>query len=552
MTLSIKLCIHGVNEKFCVKCASAPRKLSALSDDQKEAVDKILGNQGCIFFLTGPAGCGKTFVVNHLRHSVPGCSVCAMTGVAAQLIDGRTAHSFLGMRFPMSDMEREAAEKNGRQWILSQAKTPVQRIQRCRMLIIDEISMANVEFMQLMIERFRTAFMRPADWPKVVLVGDFLQLPPAGGERIFMSEAWQSKVWVIRLSQQHRQADPEFLSALNDVRVGKVSDKTRKLFESRIVPELPSDCVHLHSHNVEVDNKNNARLAELPGDPIQFNWKITVNDKIDPEEDVVRVEEAIERAKKQSRLSEAIFLKPDSRVLLLNNDQEGRWVNGSTGTIQKIDPELIKIKLDRGGVVDAERFEEDLLDGTVSIGKISQFPLRLAWAMTIHKAQGMTLDRVGIDLADHFSTGQTYVALSRCKYLETLHLVGKLPDVVMADQQAMAYCEAEHPPPSHWVQPPPAKLEPGGLIIDEHVLMRAIPKKAPNKVVCALLGVPFPLKAGWRERVLGKVLSPAQAAKLEEYIRRIGKGETFNGFAGEVFLASPLRKSDQPSLFKIE
>lgn len=516
--MSIKLCVHGINERYCVSCPKKNQR--SLSEDQQAAVETILKNKGCFFFLTGPAGSGKSFVISHLKDTVPGCEVVAMTGVAAQLIDGRTAHSFLGMRLPMNDQEREYAVEQKKDWILSIGRTVIQRIESCRMLIIDEISMANVEFLQLMIERFRGIYRHHSQWPKIVMVGDFLQLPPTKGDKVFPSPVWREKVWVIKLTQQHRQEDPEFLTALNEVRTGNLSDKTKALFSSRIIDKLPADCVHLHAYNADVDNHNNLMLSSLPGEEVAVDWHIIPNeDKIDVdrENDQMRLSTAIERARKQSRLSDRLYLKEDAKIVLLTNESTGKWVNGSCGTVVSIYEDNITVRLFRNGdLVDVPRYEEDLLDGPISIGKISQFPIRLAFALSIHKSQGMTLDTVGVDLNDHFSPGQTYVALSRCRYLETLYLTGTLPDKLLVDEEALTYIEAEHPIPSHSCDE--VNFEPGSLIVDLDILRKAVPKGVVNRKVCGILGIHYPAKAGWRERLVGTILPPTKARLLEEHI----------------------------------
>lgn len=418
-----KLCPHGVNVKFCTTCKTKVSKvLKTLSPDQKAAIDEIMNGYGP-FFLTGPGGSGKTFVIQHLQQMIPESIVCAMTGIAAQLIDARTAHSMLGIHPTFGVNVYSKANK---------------RLKNCELLIIDEISMGSEQFLNQMDQRFGYAHNEP----KIVFVGDFLQLPPVDGKKIFNSPEWQSRIKILKLSQQHRQYDNEFISALNEIRIGKLSDKSKALFQTRKVDKLPNDCVHLMARKRDVEQGNLERLEQIQKPAHAFTRQenrclFGLKDKKEEE----RLVQATDRALKDCRYPQTLQLKEDARIVLLTNAEE--WVNGSTGSIVSISEDVIEVKLDLGGrIVKVERTEEELTDEDNQVlCKVRQFPILLAWAMTIHKAQGMTLDRVGIDLRGHFETGQTYVALSRCRNLDGLYLVGDL-NQIMVDLEAIAYLES--------------------------------------------------------------------------------------------------------------
>ena len=146
------------------------------------------------------------------------------------------------------------------------------------------------------------------------------------------------------------------------------------------------------------------------------------------------------RSKDSPKLVEKLRLKEGARVMLLTNDRNNQWVNGSTGEILTIRDDFVTVRLDRANaIVDVPRTEEDLLYGSKVIGTVSQFAIRVAYASTIHKSQGLTLDRVGINMSDHFDCGMTYVALSRCRYLNGLFLCGKFPDSIQVDRQALEF-----------------------------------------------------------------------------------------------------------------
>jgi len=465
----IDLCPHGINKKFCDHCRPKKKKKdkikfegAQLSPDQVEAINTILSERGP-FFLTGQAGSGKSFVVRYLKEAVEDCVTCAMAGVAAQLIASRTAHSFLGI-IPVDDWLRKKRHSAGQPNPAYYLKTPkisekTGRLQRdwanvnvakTRMIIIDEISMASAEFVQWLVARFKKACGDNVEsrkrWPKLVIVGDLLQLPPPEGERIFTNAGFE-KFKVIQLVQQHRQADAAdkaFLTALNEIRVGVLSEQTKELFKQRVVDTLPTNCTHLHAKNANVNETNLKRLSELPGDSINISWQIELLDSIDEDRDEYMIDTALEyaRTKDSPKLVPLLTLKVGARVLLLTNDSADRWVNGSTGEVLGIDSEFVTVRLDRkGDIVDVPRAEEEMHFGDKKLGVIRQFPMKLGWALTIHKAQGMSMDKVGINLSDHFDCGMTYVALSRCRYFDGLFLCGRFPDEIYVDHEALEFLE---------------------------------------------------------------------------------------------------------------
>lgn len=393
----------------------------ALSEDQQEAVDSILEEDGP-FFLTGPAGSGKSHVINYLRANVDDCVVTAMTGVAAQLIGGRTLHAFAGIH-PLYGVVKSNLTNS--------------RVQKCELLIIDEISMASVEVMEQLHERFEYA----EHFPKLVMVGDFLQLPPVDGEKLFDTEDWKYCI-TLKLTGQHRQQDKDFIDVLNDIRVGKMTDAVKEFIKDRQVAELPDDCTHLMAYRNSVHKRNMEKLTELPGqmrksimevmppsEPLKSSKRKRKTPRTPTKEELSR-----------TRFEDVLLLKEKARVVMLTNERHGRWVNGSGGEVVSIQKGEVRVRLNGGNVVSVTKECESILNGNGDeICKIYQYPVKLAWALTIHKAQGLTLDRVGVDLNGHFETGQTYVALSRCRTKEGLYLVGSI-DEIMVDESALKYC----------------------------------------------------------------------------------------------------------------
>lgn len=388
--------------------------MNTLSADQREAVETILQDDGP-FFLTGEAGSGKTFVINHLRHRAGNCVVTAMTGTAAQLVCGRTLHSFASIH-PVYGVVR--------------SKKANDRVRNCDLLIIDEISMASDEVLRQLRKRFEYA----GHFPKLLMVGDFLQLPPVEGEKLFESPSWRECTRLV-LTHQHRQVDISFISALNDLRTGDMSQRVRALIAERSFRSLPDDCVHLMAYRSSARARNREKLRELPGSAFTSVMEVCppkrLSKRAKPKKPTMG---QISRA----RFVDTLVLKVGARVVLLTNDPAHRWVNGSTGEVSEISGSIM-VQLDNGKAVSVGMASEDLLDGDGKIiCTIKQYPLQLAWALTIHKGQGMTMDRVGVDLNGHFETGQTYVALSRCRTKEGLFLTGNLERVIV-DEKALRY-----------------------------------------------------------------------------------------------------------------
>lgn len=386
-----------------------------LSEDQREAAKLIDDNEGP-FFLTGPAGCGKSFLIEHLRQRRR-VSVCATTGIAAQLIRGRTIHSFCGIHPNLGVFESYTAN---------------QRVRNTDILIIDEVSMASSELLNQIIQRFEIA----EHWPKIVTVGDLLQLPPVSGGYVYENPMWDT-FKVIRLTTIHRQQDKSFVDALNDLRVGNVSQRVLQLVEERRVDSLPTDCTQLYPHKATVEDVNLLRLGELSGEEKRFEWDVVKWHKYKDEQ---KNKEAFEKTAAKARFPRMLSVKVGARVCMLNNEQTGLWVNGSTGKIIDIVQDRIDVELDSGCRVKIWPMEEQVYaaDEEPSL-VVKQYPMMLAWALTAHKSQGMTLDRVGIDLTNHFAPGMTYVALSRCKTKEGLHLIGKMSPIKV-DARALAIC----------------------------------------------------------------------------------------------------------------
>jgi ATP-dependent exoDNAse (exonuclease V) alpha subunit len=389
---------------------------------------------GASVFLTGEPGSGKSHVaaryVSYLRREAVAVSITASTGIAAAQLGGTTVHAWsgIGTRSQITRADLDAISKNRR---------VTDRIKKARVLIIDEVSMLSGQ--TLLAVAGVCQFVRKSNAPfgglQIVLVGDFFQLPPimrrderGGPETESQDEAdnspfaYASRAWrdlspsVCYLTEQHRQTDAEFSSLLAAIRSNRCGKPDLNLLASRRLTQdgLPRSVTRLFTHNMDVDRINQAELVKLPGDVKSFEMSST-GDKL-----------LAEGLKRGCLSPERLDLKQGAVVMFTKNDPEGRYVNGTLGVVSGFDREdgnpIVLTK--SGSAVFTKRAEWKVAeDETVRAG-IEQIPLRLAWAITVHKSQGMSLDAAVIDLSHAFEYGQGYVALSRVRSLSGLHLLG--------------------------------------------------------------------------------------------------------------------------------
>lgn len=370
--------------------------------------------------LTGPAGAGKTFVLNQFiklaKHKGKHVSVTATTGLAATHLGGSTIHSWAGIGVQDS-LPSGFAEHitKGRREIIE--KTDV--------LIIDEISMLHDFRLDMVDEVCR--LVRKVDEPfggiQLIMSGDFFQLPPinrgdsrAGGF-VVNSQVWQELDPVIcYLQEQHRQDDEALLDILSAIRAGEVRRHHAEtlLARAEVYPDELEVLTELHTVNVDVDSMNAAKLAEIEGDEITYSQTTTGS------------ENYVESLQRSVLAPAALKVKKSALVMAVKNSSERKYVNGSLGTVIGFEPytEYPIVKFKNGKVVSMAPDTWELRDGDIKRASISQIPLRLAWAITVHKSQGMTLDAARIDLRKAFVEGMGYVALSRVKNLNNLYLTG--------------------------------------------------------------------------------------------------------------------------------
>lgn len=385
-----------------------------LSDDQQNAFNTIIAESGP-FFVTGKAGTGKSALIRYMKSSHK-VRCAAYTGLAAQNIGGSTLHSLFGL----SPQSRSINPSN--------IVTLGGRLSGFDFLVIDEISMVPSWLFDLIYKALKTINFRG----KLVLVGDFLQLQPVDGRMAFTSNNW-SAIKKIELTEQHRQNNIDFLRVLDEIRFGNFTEDVAGFIASKIVNNLPDDCVNLISVKKTVEAINEMRVQQLPGELYIHKSKL-IHTIVDQQKTNYFLENTV-------RFPSLLKLKVGARIVMLKNDPDKLFVNGTLGRILDIDKayDCILVRADAGYDFRVGVTREDIIDADERIVlSHEQYPLQLAYAMTIHKSQGMTLEKVGVDLTNHFSGGMTYVAISRAKSPEGISFVGRLYDLKV-NQEAMRY-----------------------------------------------------------------------------------------------------------------
>lgn len=388
---------------------------SQLTQEQQWALNALNGTQNV--FLTGEAGAGKSFVIRHFRKSLNDkvFPTLASTGAAAVLVGGRTFHSFFGLGI----LEGGAAATLER--VLGDRRV-VRRINKIDGFIVDEVSMLSAEVLAVAEKLCRLIRENEEPWGglKVVMVGDFAQLPPVtkwGQKRYW---AFESRAWLgsgfenIYLTENHRTDESQFLQALNEVRVGQLTESSVEFLNSRVVSHEEATVfgTRLFPKVNQTQQYNLKRLEELSGETKEFDSIFSGPAR------------TVDRLKKVAPLPETIFLKKDCYVMIRVNDPRKRWVNGTTGYVRGFDEDGLEIELETGRTITLEKMTFSLLDADGKVAAaVTNFPISLAYAITIHKAQGLTLSQSYIDLCGLWEPGHAYVALSRSTSSQGLNIL---------------------------------------------------------------------------------------------------------------------------------
>lgn len=416
---------------------------------QKEALDIL--KTGANVFLTGEPGAGKTHTineyVNYLRDSDIEVAITASTGIAATHIGGMTIHSWSGVgikrKFDKYDLDKIASNEY-----------VSKRIRRAKVLVIDEVSMLSADTLSMVEAVCREVRQNSEAFGglQVIFVGDFFQLPPIvkrDEEEILQQTlikgenkpifAYESKAWknaepvICYLSEQYRQDDEDFLNILSAIRTNTFSEYHFEKIESRKVnkTELPKDIPKLFSHNINVDFVNTETLTKIENKEEVFVMDSEGRDAL------------VAIMKKGCLSPEKLYLKIGAEVMFTKNNPKEGFVNGTLGTVvdfQKVSKYPI-VKIRDGRQITVEPMEWSLEENGKIRAKIIQIPLRLAWAITVHKSQGMSMDSAIMDLSEVFEYGQGYVALSRVRRLSGLYIIGLNqkafqvhPDILLKDE----------------------------------------------------------------------------------------------------------------------
>ena len=388
---------------------------------QNEALNIM--KMGKNVFLTGAAGSGKTHLLNkyiqYLKKHDVNVAVTASTGIAATHLQGATIHSWSGIGIKDTITSDDLRALSAMHRIKSNYK-------KTKVLIIDEISMLHKHQLDMIdtIARYLLNSELAFGGMQVILCGDFFQLPPISSdvsvrEKCFAYEAsaWEAADFhICYLEEQHRQGDDPLLTILNDIRNGTAGEHTKVPLRTRYKkePEGNTKATKLYSRNINVDAINDGQLAHISGEEKSYAMSAHGHRTL------------IQFLKKSCLAQEELKLKVGAEVMFIKNDTAGRYVNGTRCVVVGFDKSeaslpIVKTYDNTTILVRPEewKYEEE---GMVS-ATITQIPLRLAWAITIHKSQGMTLDAAEIDLGDAFEPGMGYVALSRVRSLMGLKLM---------------------------------------------------------------------------------------------------------------------------------
>jgi len=390
---------------------------------------------GMNVFLTGEPGAGKTHTINeyvaylHSRNIEP--AVTASTGIAATHLGGMTIHSWSGIGIK-NNLDKHAIND------IATSKYVLKRVRPAKVLIIDEVSMLSPNTLVMVdtVCRVVKQDSRPFGGLQVIFVGDFFQLPPIVkknynenaseqtefleepvGRFAFDSPAWErAKPIVCYLTEQYRQDDKVFLDLLSAIRHNVFNDQHLPHLEARKVEResAPEHAPKLFSHNVDVDSVNEAMLEKLPSQRRTFKLSSVGHHVL------------VSILQKGCLSPETLCLKTGAAVMFTKNNQREGFVNGTLGKVLGFDGTSgLPIVQTRDGLkIEVKKMDWTVEENGEIRAQISQLPLRLAWAITVHKSQGMSLDEAVMDLSQVFEFGQGYVALSRVRRLSGLHLLG--------------------------------------------------------------------------------------------------------------------------------
>lgn len=398
----------------------------------QERALEILKTGGNVF-LTGEPGAGKTYVINQyiawLEAAGLKVAVTATTGIAATHIGGMTIHSWsgIGIRDMLTPYDLDK--------ITSTEKT-MKRIKKAHVLVIDEISMLDGSVLEMVdkVCRVGRQSTEPFGGLQIVFVGDFFQLPPITKQGDMMRYAFESRAWdearplICYITEQYRQEDEMFLSLLKSIRTGEIEDDHFTLLEEqKDIAYEGIEPTRLYTHNADVDAVNADKLRGLSGTVRKFTMTGVGNKQMQ------------QGLAKNCLSPELLELKEEAMVMCTKNNFEAGYVNGTLARVVGFDFEgFPMIITTEGKEIVMKPASWEVREEQKVLAAVEQIPLRLAWAITVHKSQGMSLDAAEVDLSKAFVYGQGYVALSRVRSLAGLKMLGMSPNALQVDPKVIA------------------------------------------------------------------------------------------------------------------
>lgn len=418
--------------------------IELLSPQQKKVIDLYISGKNV--FISGGAGTGKSFLLNFLKKNFlnHNLEITASTGISAVNIGGTTIHSWAGIGLANQPIEQIIEN------LFSAKFSKIRRrIIKTQTLAIDEISMISLELFEILDQVFKKVRQNSKAFGgiQILFFGDFLQLPPVKNSLTpnYNNFCFESPVWKelnlqnIILEQVFRQSDNKFIKLLNNLRIGKIDNEDKLLLESRINIKDNNSAIRptiLTTHNAKVEIVNNKYLQKIPN-PEQIFDAIYQGDHY-----------KIEFLKKNCLAYPKLKLKIGAQVMMIKNSlQKEGIINGSLGIVKDFSSKksLPIVEFNNGKIftISADEWLLEKFDAESKTSKIeasiTQIPLIPAWAITIHKSQGLTLDKISCDLADSFTSGQSYVALSRAKNLDGVFIESINFSKIKADPEAIKF-----------------------------------------------------------------------------------------------------------------